>query len=165
MPQLRNPGISEGYYNKGTGRYVQVPRGAKVAPEWDRDYSSVPDGCGVISVSGGATAIENEPLRPSVNGRAIYIMRGVPSVVPSEYISLLMNHCIETQFTQPQLTEAPIATDVPRFPISVIVPPKGDVQETIEEAVSTHDKFESAPHKKPHNGNRKKENDVIVEDE
>lgn len=154
MSQYYEPSLSQSYYNPGTGKYSQVSAYVNLAREWDGKTESIPDGYGVIRVEMGRDAHETDEVSCSVNGFNVVIPRGSARVVSALHINRLMNECFVTEYTQTQYSRPPIGHRRPRFPVSLIVPPKNspvlvDPQTGSEQLAEA--KRVNAPRKTKHN--------------
>ena len=154
MSQYYEPSLSQSYFNPGTGKYKQLSAYANLAKEWDGKPDSIPDGYGVIRLEMGREAHETDEVSCSVNGFSVVIPRGSARVVSAIHINRLMNECFITEYTQTQYSRPPEGYRRPRFPVSLIVPPKNtpvlvDPQTGSERQAEA--KRVSAPRKTKHN--------------
>ena len=158
--QFYEPSLSQSYYNPGTGKFAQVSSSVNLAPEWDGDTASVPDGFGVIRIEMGRDIHDTGEVASSINGYRVVIPRGSSRVVSSIHINRLMNECYETEYTQTQYSRPPEGYRRPRFPVTLIVPPKNSpvlIDPQTGNAAQAEAKSLKAPTKRKHN--------LTVEDE
>lgn len=152
--QYYEPSLSQAYYNPGTGRFSQVSAHANLAKEWDGDPASIPDGYGVIRIEMGRDVHDTAEVASSINGFRVVIPRGSARVVSAIHINRLMNECYETEYTQTQYSRPPEGYRRPRFPISLIVPPKNSpvlIDPDTGNAAKSEAKTVKAPPKRKHN--------------
>ena len=158
--QFYEPSLSQSYYNPGTGKFSQVSASVNLAPEWDGDTSSIPEGYGVIRIEMGRDVHDTGEVASSINGFRVVIPRGSARIVPAVHINRLMNECYETEYTQSQYSRPPEGYRRPRFPVSLIVAPKDSpvlIDPDTGNSAKTEAKTVRAPQKKKHN--------LTVEDE
>ena len=152
--QYYEPSLSQAYYNPGTGRFSQVSAHANLAKEWDGDPASIPDGYGVIRIEMGRDVHDTAEVASSINGFRVVIPRGSARIVSAIHINRLMNECYETEYTQTQYSRPPEGYRRPRFPISLIVPPKNSpvlIDPDTGNAAKSEAKTVKAPPKRKHN--------------
>ena len=155
MPQqYYEPSLSQAYYNPGTGRFSQVPISLNLAPEWDGNTDSIPDGFGVIRIEMGRDSYDTAEVSSSINGYRVVIPRGSARIVSAIHINRLMNECYVTEYSQTQYSKPPEGYRRPRFPITLVVPPKNSpvlIDPDNGNAANAEAKMVRAPQKKKHN--------------
>jgi len=152
MSYTYEPQQNSSYFNSGTGRYHAVDPRQNLAPEWDGNPDSVPPGYGVIRLEMGREPHETDAVSVFVNGFKALIPRGSARVVSGIHINRLME-CFVTEYTQTQYYRPPEGYRRPRFPISVILQPKGSglvVDQKAGTEVKAEAKEVRAPRKKQH---------------
>lgn len=158
--QYYEPSLSQAYYNPGTGKFSQVSASLNLAPEWDGDPASIPDGFGVIRIEMGRDIHDTAEVSSSINGYRVVIPRGSARVVSAIHINRLMNECYVTEYTQTQYSKPPEGYRRPRFPVTLVVPPK-NAPVLIDPDSGSATKAEAKTVKAP----RKKNHSLTVEDD
>jgi hypothetical protein len=152
--QYYEPSLAQSYFNPGTGKYSQVPVSVNLAPEWDGDTQSIPEGYGVIRIEMGRDSHDTSEVASSINGFRTVIPRGSARIVSAIHINRLMNECYETEYSQTQYSRPPEGYRRPRFPVTLVVQPKSSpvlIDPNSGNAAKTEAKNVKAPIRKKHN--------------
>jgi hypothetical protein len=152
--QYYSPSLAQSYFNPGTGKFSQVSVSLNLAPEWDGSMDSIPDGFGVIRIEMGRDSHDTNEVSSSINGYRVVIPRGSARVVSAVHINRLMNECMVTEYSQTQYSKPPEGYRRPRFPITLVVPPKNSpvlIDPNSGSATKAEAKMVKAPPKKKHN--------------
>ena len=160
---LYEPSQSSSYFNPGTGRFHNTVAGKQIAPEWDGNPDNIPPGFGVIRVEMGREPHETDAVSVFVNGYSVLIPRGSARVVSAIHINRL-TECIATEYTQTQFYRKPDAYQRPRFPMTLLVPPKDEGGTLIDANTGSSAQGEAKRRQVTRNRSKQQNHSLTVDD-
>jgi len=132
--------LSNAYFDKGSGKYIQLQGTSQVAVEYDpKKHSSLPDGFGVINVD--LDPEDSAPVSVTVRDWKILVPRNSNRVVPLSHIRVL-DDAVTTKYNQPVFGQQLVAIPSKRFNFRVIKWPKAGgkiIQTDLDDAVERHE--------------------------